>query len=227
MKKTLLCLALASLSAAAFAQDDDALYKEFFKVSYEGQEVNEGDEIVCSKWDDWSFMGAGNGQFIGEVTVTNVGFMPVTLRYKEAPTGLPSWEEYISGDSPYGDIRTCFSGGNCYPNDFNAELFLNVKVDLKTSETLDCEDVFMGTGVADNYMARVQFIIALEEDPDINVSFFMVFTNDPNYTSGINSIATENGAAEYFNLQGQRISNPDKGLYIVRKNGKTFKQILK
>lgn len=35
-----------------------------------------------------------------------------------------------------------------------------------------------------------------------------------------------NAPAEYYNLQGIRVANPDNGLYIVRQNGKTVKVLL-
>lgn len=45
-------------------------------------------------------------------------------------------------------------------------------------------------------------------------------------TTGIELIGADNDAeAEYFNLQGIRVDNPENGLYIVRKAGKTFKVV--
>ncbi len=47
--------------------------------------------------------------------------------------------------------------------------------------------------------------------------------------SGIESIATEaaDGAAEYYNLQGVRIANPEAGLYIRRQGGKASKVVIR
>lgn len=45
-------------------------------------------------------------------------------------------------------------------------------------------------------------------------------------SSGISTVDAENGAAVYFNLQGQRVANPEKGLYIRVSNGKAAKVIL-
>lgn len=45
-------------------------------------------------------------------------------------------------------------------------------------------------------------------------------------TTGIELIGADNDAeAEYFNLQGIRVDNPENGLYIVRQGGKTFKVV--
>lgn len=42
---------------------------------------------------------------------------------------------------------------------------------------------------------------------------------------GVESIATDNGEAEYFNLQGVRVANPENGVYIRRQGGKVTKVV--
>lgn len=44
-------------------------------------------------------------------------------------------------------------------------------------------------------------------------------------TDGVESLVTEEGEAVYFNLQGQKVANPDKGIYIKVVNGKAVKVI--
>ncbi|MDE6793283.1 MAG: hypothetical protein K2J48_09385, partial [Muribaculaceae bacterium] len=44
-------------------------------------------------------------------------------------------------------------------------------------------------------------------------------------TTGISSIEAENGEAIYFNLQGQRVANPEKGIFIRVINGKAEKVV--
>ena len=47
-------------------------------------------------------------------------------------------------------------------------------------------------------------------------------------TSGIADIvADENAEAEYFNLQGVRVANPENGLYIVRRGSKVTKEVIR
>lgn len=46
--------------------------------------------------------------------------------------------------------------------------------------------------------------------------------------SGVNGLYTDpNAPAEYFDLQGRRVNNPENGLYIVRQGDKVTKVILK
>lgn len=51
----------------------------------------------------------------------------------------------------------------------------------------------------------------------------MILTVDG--STGIGSIEAEEGDAAYFNLQGQRVANPDKGIYIRVVNGKAVKVV--
>lgn len=47
-------------------------------------------------------------------------------------------------------------------------------------------------------------------------------------TTGIEGVeADENAPAEYYNLQGVRVANPENGLYIVRQGNKVTKQIIR
>lgn len=41
--------------------------------------------------------------------------------------------------------------------------------------------------------------------------------------AGVTGVAVDNAPAAYYNLQGVRVANPEKGIYIVVKNGKSSK----
>lgn len=68
---------------------------------------------------------------------------------------------------------------------------------------------------------------------DLEGSAYAVFSNDKAFVpewAGENAVSTievSNGEAQYFNLQGVRVANPENGLYIVVKDGKSYKTILK
>lgn len=55
----------------------------------------------------------------------------------------------------------------------------------------------------------------------------MTLTITPDDESGIASVASDNVEAKYFNLQGVQVSNPENGLFIVVKGGKTSKVLVK
>ncbi|MDE6485679.1 MAG: starch-binding protein [Duncaniella sp.] len=46
-------------------------------------------------------------------------------------------------------------------------------------------------------------------------------------TTMIEEVVAENGNAEFYNLQGQRVNNPEKGIYIMVKGGKAQKVAVK
>lgn len=49
----------------------------------------------------------------------------------------------------------------------------------------------------------------------------------PGKTDGIETIETDNGAVEYYNIQGMRISRPEKGFYIERQGSRVTKRFIK
>lgn len=50
----------------------------------------------------------------------------------------------------------------------------------------------------------------------------------PNVNTGVESVNTTNGAAEYFNLQGVRVANPAEGQLLIKvQDGKAVKTIVK
>lgn len=48
-----------------------------------------------------------------------------------------------------------------------------------------------------------------------------------NQSQGISGINADNAPAEYFNLNGVRVANPENGMYIMRQGGKVSKVIVK
>lgn len=56
----------------------------------------------------------------------------------------------------------------------------------------------------------------------------MMVSTNPNAgdtTEGIDGITIENGEAQYFNLQGVRVANPEKGIFVRVQNGKAVKVV--
>lgn len=51
--------------------------------------------------------------------------------------------------------------------------------------------------------------------------------NDSKATGIASIVADENAEAEYFNLQGVRVANPENGLYIVRRGNTVTKEIIR
>lgn len=104
---------------------------------------------------------------------------------------------------------------------------INLGVEDGSEVILDVESTLAGGSNPAN--------IALEEEFDgvvyLNVTLPMVLmSNDKNTanpwaTDAVKTIAVENAAPVYFNLQGVQVSEPANGLYIVVRNGEAVKVI--
>ena len=57
---------------------------------------------------------------------------------------------------------------------------------------------------------------------------FQITASDSGYTlpTGVDTIGAEDGEAEYFNLQGVKVQNPEHGIYVKVQNGKAVKVVL-
>lgn len=96
---------------------------------------------------------------------------------------------------------------------------------------------FTGTSEAVSLTFRNNFTIDSVEAGDYDVTCVVQLYNKaiqlypiayfPADQSGVNAIASENGVAEYYNMQGVKVANPENGLYIVVKNGKAQKVLVK
>lgn len=83
---------------------------------------------------------------------------------------------------------------------------------------------------------NVEFLIeGLEEDTAYDFAIYAAAAETVSNTiavsvkttSGIDGIEAENGVAEYYDFQGVRVANPEKGMYIRVQNGKAKKVLVK
>jgi len=74
--------------------------------------------------------------------------------------------------------------------------------------------------VAEDFEGTITFVAPEVAKEDAMVTFT---TGD---FGGVNAVEVAEGEAEYFNLQGVRVANPENGLYIVRQGNKVSKVVL-
>lgn len=74
--------------------------------------------------------------------------------------------------------------------------------------------------VAEDFEGTITFTLPDEAMGDATVFFKTGAT-------AVDAIEVAEGEAEYFNLQGVRVANPENGLYIVRKAGKVTKEVIR
>lgn len=75
-------------------------------------------------------------------------------------------------------------------------------------------------------ISQVYFETPVSNDMYISWIIPMQFRGDDPEYDAVESIASDDNApVEYFNLQGVRVNNPDKGIYIMRQGNKTTKVV--
>lgn len=120
----------------------------------------------------------------------------------DGETAIEPGVEFKIADANWGNIN--YSAGGVVT--INEEMYWNY--DDQVNSTV--EETFEGT-----------IFVTLPEEAHAELT--VTFTDK----NGVDAIETVNGEAEYFNLQGVRVANPENGLYIVRQNGKVSKQVIR
>ena len=59
-----------------------------------------------------------------------------------------------------------------------------------------------------------------------SIRVFSIGLGDDSEVSGIEDVNAEDAEVEYYNLQGVKVENPEKGIYIMKQGGKTSKVVL-
>ena len=59
-----------------------------------------------------------------------------------------------------------------------------------------------------------------------SIRVFSIGLGDDSEVSGIEDVNVNDGEVEYYNLQGVKVENPEKGIYIMKQGGKTSKVVL-
>ena len=84
------------------------------------------------------------------------------------------------------------------------------------------DDTFETHYTADQLMPYLAVIFVDDPDADQPGDNDDIFGEDPG-TSGVNSIESVNVTTEYYNLSGQKIVKPGKGIYIMHQGNKSIK----
>ena len=80
-------------------------------------------------------------------------------------------------------------------------------------------------GFFDLEPVKLQLDVNLTGSADI-FTVYINFTHQKDITSAVDGVMVDSSAEEYFNLQGLKVAEPQKGnIYIVRKGNKTSKRL--
>lgn len=219
MKKILLLAASAVVAFSASA----AGINDYLTITCLGEEVTEGAEIVQNEFEDYEsqFPGLGLGnEYQAKIFLTNKTGENVKNNLVVSYTDNPTQAMADSDRKAWGSLQICFNdaveGNNCLTA-------LDVSMTVPANKTASYD--FDNKGIMpelEKPNRKYKLTITAEGE---SVSFFVIFNKD-NGTDVAELVAAGN-TVEFYNLQGQRVDNPEKGLYIVKKNGKTSKMMLR
>lgn len=147
-------------------------------------------------------------------------------------SGLPELTDYTLGEVSDGaavqpEVKSVAAGitaadASAYVKYSNVEIAdINGKeFAIKDGDnTIGGYDTFSYSGLAAKTNVDITgFVVMRDKTPRIAPILIEATTE-----TGISSIEAENGEAIYFNLQGVRVQNPEKGIFIRVQNGKAVK----
>ncbi len=216
MKKILL---LAAASVAALAANA-AGFNGNLTASYHGETISNGDVVKISDYEDFEIVVPGMGyQYAIDVVVTNLTSNNIATSFKASYTDHPTQAMAEADSEAWGGLQLCYfgavEGSNCLQ-----ELDVERTVPANSSMTWQ----FDNTGVSPTRQEKDRKYHIVLGAEGTTLSFDVIFNPDD---TAVDEIGYDNTEAVYYNLQGQRVVNPEKGLYIVKQNGKTQKMMVR
>jgi hypothetical protein len=223
MKKILLSIALVAMSVFSMS----ALS---FKVEVNGVEVKDGDTVEITELVDSEVLPCK--AMVPHVKLTNLTANPIDAiaegeftELADAGSGNAASMIQFCFDSCYTveSVVGSLGGGSCSfaPNEVRegARAHIEYMPAYKGDGFWAVEEFFAGVSV-------FKFTLRNSADASDAITINLKF----NYTgeNAIDGIEVDSAAAEYYNFQGVKVANPEKGgMYIVRRGAKVSKEIVK
>lgn len=225
MKKLLLIAAIAAASMSANA----ASFSDYFDITFGGQPVSDGQTITVRIYCDpivQSNPEYGNDptwdytyQSKAEIIVSNKSnvahdFVAVLARTEPAIS-----KEFPSIGSPLGWGQIC-AGVNCYT--IKDDVCTTPTESIKPNETYEL-DIHQNDF---KDLTPATFSLKMSTPSADECVIYFKFTHEQDITMAVDGIEADSSSEEYFNLQGVKVANPEKGnIYIVRKGSKVSKRL--
>lgn len=223
MKKILLSVALVAMSVFSMS----ALS---FKVEVNGVEVKEGDTVEVTELVD----GMLGKAMVPHIILTNLTSNMIDAQVKA------EFLELAQPETTTGQVASmsqfCFDQCVAVPSEVNNPVTTTCTFAANESRTGDKAHVeympaFEGMGFWDvqkfyTGVSVLKFTLSNTADASDAITFNFKFNYDEGMS--VEGIGVENAAAEYYNLQGVKVANPEKGgMYIVRRGAKVSKEIVR
>lgn len=229
MKKLLLSFALATAAIApALAQD----FSDYFIVRYDGKDYTDGQTIYINKYED--FVPGVSVMYSQHIQIINKEDQPRAVLGQLDYGTKPTKEEAKANPDFWSEPSFCHTetydapGGCLAPTDTDLG---NGTVMIPPAGT-PAEKIFAWdmhlyncSPEANSTYRLIMYAMNADDPEEIESSrctIYVNFSTDKNAAVGEISI-DENAPVEYYNLQGIRVANPEKGIYIKRQGTKTVK----
>lgn len=224
MKKILLSVALVAMSVFSMSASS-------FKIEVNDVEVKNGDVIEMSEL----VQGTLGMAIYPHLVLTNTTSSEVKAEI-EAGFLEVAQPETTTGQAA-SMCQFCFNGV-CIAPPSAANEFVTIDMSFSPNQSYSGQEAhveympaYEGSSWWDvqKFYAGVsvlQFTLRNKNDNSDAITFTFKF----NYTgeNAIDGIEADNAAVEYYNLQGVKVANPEKGgMYIVRRGAKVSKEIVR
>lgn len=226
MKKLLLLAALAASFTSAYA---DA-FSDVFTLSYNDQPVANGETIVIdnylNEWYDPQYPDdPANWAALAQIKATNKSDSSTELSFiltVESPTE----DAFFDKKNKYGTLQVCYTPeigtGNCFGGATKNNPYISKSIGKVFPGSYVLFDIDQ-KGFENMDPVTLKFELNFDDESGV---VYIKFNHLKDITMGVNDIVAESAPTEYYNLQGVRVSEPQKGnLYIVRSGKKVSKRL--
>lgn len=210
MKKIYLLFVAAACAFSAGAAD--------LKISVMGREVAPG-EAVCIN--DSYFADAT--EYFPEIFITGSETAPVTVTTKFTRNETPELDaDWLTGAKV--DLMFCALDGKCETMSVGQEYTKSGNLEAG-KETALLIDVALRLGY-DQEFSDLTIDYAFDVICNYAGQDYTITCYAQQNLAAVSEIAADDAAPVFFDLQGRKVTNPEKGLYIKRQGNKTSKVIL-
>lgn len=240
MKKFLLTIAILGSALCANADDTLPEFSDCFTVTYNGQELKDGDEVVCTNYQDAADLyGPGTLIYDCELEVENQDLMPAYMR-GVLSYDTPSYRDWNAAPYDWGDATLCYQavyspGANPIGGCLDGVDKINRgqgNVSVPASGVGEFKWLLHLNGVLSKYESRYPLTLTAVSGDDQaatavskSIKIYINYRTTPD--SGVDEIEAAEGEGVWYDLQGRRVDNPSRGLYIYKTAGKAVKRIVK
>lgn len=230
MKKLLLIAALAASTATMCAET----FSDFFKLTYGDQVIENGQTVsngmfydpIVMEYPELAGVFPPSYEAKAAIKATNVYDDSMNITCVLTRTQPAISDEFPAAGSPIGLFQLCFelsnAPGNCI-SEFPAELpiILPEEFIIMEIEQKQFTDLTPTTYKLDLWVTE-----GGEKVNGTDCTIYLNFTHENDITAAVDGVEVDAAPAEYYNLQGVKVAQPEKGgIYIVRKGSKVTKQL--